>query len=138
MDVNVLGFWYMMFQSESARDRVKAWTDGDDHYVYFTHKRLFEFIAQTIDGEDVTSLYSSIRRAVMDSSFFLWDVEKRTITRLSLTASQEPYKVLLAEKQKKEAALEAMGNSVAENYWKSDGTGSMPSEQIKIRVNPFL
>lgn len=115
------GFYFAVFQSDSSRDRVKAWIDGSEDYSLFSHE---EFVALAFDIEP------TMRRALQDYSYFLWDVQKKTINRLRFQQEPEALRKLLVEHKLVEDTSEP--ETIADRYFKHDS--KVDADRVSIKT----
>ena len=104
-----LGFWHALFQSDSSRQRVKVWFDGDENYALFKQEEFYAL------GKE-SGMTVALRSACRDSSFFLWDVEHKTITRVRFN---QPPESLRKEIVPPTPATDQQ-QTAADRYWKTD------------------
>ena len=107
--VDERGFYFAVFLSDTSKNRVKVWFDGDEDYDYFSHE---EFIAMASDVEFM------MKRALMDYSYFLWDVKAKTVNRLRFQQDAEQIRKMLNEHLPQEEESEE--NTIASRYCKTE------------------
>lgn len=115
------GFHFAVFQSDSTRDTVRVWLDGSEDYESYSHK---DFVALAFDIEP------TMRRALMDYSYFLWDVRKRCINRLRFQQDPESLRKALVD-HKPAKAEEDKAASITENYFQSETKVDVDKVSIK-------
>ena len=75
----VLGFYYMVFQTQ-FNGYVKCWIDGEEDYNLYTEQELLNLAAKLNNSYPIRRKISD---ALIESSFFLWDVDADEVTRIS-------------------------------------------------------
>jgi len=118
-----LGFHFALFQSDTARNRVKVWLDGEANYSFFKPEELINLMHE--EGKP------TLRRALMDSSFFLWDVDGNKLSRVSFKEDPESLRKVITEHlpPPDEAATAA---SIPERYFRS--TVGLGESNVQISV----
>ena len=114
------GFYFAVFISDSSKDSVRAWFDGSEDYSLFSHK---EFVELAFDIEP------SMRRALMDYSYFLWDVRNKQINRLRFQQDPEAIRKMLNEH--KPEVKEGEENTISEHYYRNDTKINVDKVSIK-------
>jgi len=124
---NPLGFFYMLFQPYPDRDRVKAWIDGADEYVYIRIEEMLSF-AEKLSYDMRCQMY----KACMETSMFFWQIEEEIVERVTLREKQLPYKLEVELARKREAA--AQDADIVEKYWRSDVAIDPNGKPPKVNV----
>lgn len=116
---NKLGFYYCVFESNPSRDKVRAWLDGDDQYVYFSRDQMLSFVKQ-ITNDRHTSLYAKMYTALNEYSFHIWDVAADTISRLSANTEIKSLRKDINDLPNSVVDEETQETEQSEVYWKRD------------------
>lgn len=110
MDIDNIGFYYMVYQPYPNKEKVRSWIDGDSSYRTYKYKDLMKLVPVNIQP--------LMRKSLMDYSMFLWDVKAGTIRRLTYKGEKIPIGFFI--KDKKNVNIEEKEESIHENYWNAD------------------
>ena len=104
-----LGFYFLVFQRASINSTfLKCYIDGDTKPVFYTDQELLDFCNQVgYDGQTEAKL----KNCLDTTSIYLWDIEERTIKRLSPNYNFENSKL----ESLKNAKLGKKENNIIEN-----------------------
>lgn len=119
---NELGFYFMIFQPDNSRNRVKYWLDGEKAYNFMrfdVFKRLVPSAMEII-----------FNLALRESSIFLWDVAESKIRRLHFTGDEPPLSDWIRAK-KTQNAKEEPRDGTHEQMWKHRVV-EMPDGSVQI------
>lgn len=72
----------MVLQPDTSRQRVKYWLDGETAYSFMRFEALLKLIPDNME--------ILFKKAMMESSVFLWDVLGENIRRLRYTGDEPP------------------------------------------------
>ena len=78
-----LGFYFVVFQTQ-FNNYVKCWIDGEEDYTLYTEEELLDFASKVDTPYPVSRKISD---ALIESSFFLWDVDANEVTRITPSKS---------------------------------------------------
>jgi hypothetical protein len=107
-----LGFYYMVYQPNPPKERVRAWLDGDPACKYYSYDSLMKLIPH--------NMQAAIKKSLMEYSLFLWDVHNEGLRRLSSKGGKIPIGEWIKNKKTEGAVEEPL--SIEDQYWNRDYT----------------
>jgi hypothetical protein len=121
-----LGFHYALFITDLTKRRVRIWFDGDENYSSYSVE---EFLK--LDPERYRDLYLACR----ESSYFLWGVAEKAISRVSFKQTPESLRAEMSQKAAEARTAEENNTepAVADNYWRSSSENIDKNPQVNVR-----
>ena len=93
-----IGFYYLIFQRTLNDNYLKCWMDGEEDWNLYTKDQILSFCnSNGLDYE----MTQKLKFAFDDTSFWLWDVDGRSIRRLSSLYETPTKNIFDAIKEKK-------------------------------------
>jgi hypothetical protein len=109
MEINDLGFYFMVFQPDYGKDRVKLWLDGESSYRYLRTEKFKELIPMQMEVP--------MNYALMESSLFLWDVIGGKLSRLRFQGDEAPLIEWIKAKKTEHMKAETK-DDVSQSKWR--------------------
>lgn len=91
MNSENVGFFYMIFQANPSKNRVKAFVDGEDIARSYSFDEIVELAKQA--NLDVPL----IRRSLSSYSFYLWNIDEATISPIVVREGKRSIQSFLGE-----------------------------------------
>lgn len=110
MQAEELGFYYLMYQPNPPKERVRAWLDGEPTCKYYSYSDLMKLIPY--------DMQPTIKKTLMEYSFFLWDVQDAHVRRLSSKGEKIPIVEWIKHKKTEGKIEEPL--TVEDQYWNRD------------------
>lgn len=110
MDGATAGFYYMVYQPNPGKERVKVWLDGDTAYKFFKYEELLTLVPY--------NMQSDMKKSLMEYSLFLWDVQGDFIKRLSFKGEKIPIGEWISKKKTEGQVVEEAQDPTS-LYWKT-------------------
>lgn len=105
-----LGFYFMVFQPNPAKNRIKAWLDGEKAYTFYTRDQLLDLVP--------TPLMPTMKEAMNETSLFLWDVMESQVRRLSSKGTKIPIGEWIKSRKTENAIQEE--KSIQDSFWNAE------------------
>lgn len=108
--VDDLGFYFMVFQPNPAKNRIKAWLDGEEAYTFYTRDQLLDLVP--------IPLMPTMKEAMNETSLFLWDVMESQVRRLSSKGTKIPIGEWIKARKTENAIQEE--KNIQDSFWNAE------------------